>query len=297
MITVSLINMKGGVGKTTLAVNLAWHMHRQGKRVLLVDLDPQFNASQYMMAFERYDAHRKKFGTVADLLVDASKSKVSAADRNDPSKLLRLCVQIERDAKANSYLFLLPSDLALATAVKNPQGVEFRLQKVLDAWSQWFDYVFIDCAPTDTVLTATALMSSDFLLVPMRPDRFSILGYEMIKESVTRFRTDYPDPKRVRDLGVVFTSVSREPDPIELECKAKVKAAAEYAFSTEIHASRTYLRAANEQTAVFDTRYARQLTRQDIDQFVAEMLRRISHLRANPRPQTAALPSPFIAKP
>ena len=52
---ISLLNMKGGVGKTTLAVNLAWHTYsRSKKRVLLVDLDPQFNASQYMMHFQAY---------------------------------------------------------------------------------------------------------------------------------------------------------------------------------------------------------------------------------------------------
>jgi chromosome partitioning protein len=82
---------------------------------------------------------------------------------------------IDRVGKG-AYLFLLPSELELARAVKNPQGVEFRLHKLLQRWERYFDYAFIDCAPTDTVLTATALMAANFVLVPMRPDRFSILG-------------------------------------------------------------------------------------------------------------------------
>ena len=61
---ISLLNMKGGVGKTTLAVNLAWHTFRRNKkRVLLVDLDPQFNASQYMMHYDVYSKHVKTNGT------------------------------------------------------------------------------------------------------------------------------------------------------------------------------------------------------------------------------------------
>ena len=69
--TISLLNMKGGVGKTTLAVNLAWHMYQNGpSNVLLVDLDPQFNATQYIMDYTEFDKHRRSNGTIADLLID-----------------------------------------------------------------------------------------------------------------------------------------------------------------------------------------------------------------------------------
>ena len=58
-ITIALLNMKGGVGKTTLAVNLAWHFHQnEEKNVLLVDLDPQFNATQYVMDFQAFQPQR-----------------------------------------------------------------------------------------------------------------------------------------------------------------------------------------------------------------------------------------------
>ena len=70
-ITISLLNMKGGVGKTTLAVNLAWHIFQSdGKKVLLVDLDPQFNATQYVMDYKSFETHRKNAGTIADLLIE-----------------------------------------------------------------------------------------------------------------------------------------------------------------------------------------------------------------------------------
>ncbi len=73
-VTIALLNMKGGVGKTTLAVNLAWYLHQyEQKNILLIDLDPQFNATQYVMDFKTFQSHRKDAGTIADLLIDQPK--------------------------------------------------------------------------------------------------------------------------------------------------------------------------------------------------------------------------------
>jgi len=66
--------MKGGVGKTTLAVNLAWYIHQnEPANVLLIDLDPQFNATQYVMDYKSFKNHCEKAGTVSDLLIDQPK--------------------------------------------------------------------------------------------------------------------------------------------------------------------------------------------------------------------------------
>ncbi|HKV41500.1 MAG TPA: ParA family protein, partial [Blastocatellia bacterium] len=74
METIALVNMKGGVGKTTLAVNLAWHFHQnEAKNVLLVDLDPQFNATQYVMDYKSFEAHRRTAGTISEFLIDPPK--------------------------------------------------------------------------------------------------------------------------------------------------------------------------------------------------------------------------------
>jgi len=191
---------------------------------------------------------------------------------------ISILAKIEHQKVKKGYLYLLPSELALARAVKNPQGVEFRLQKLLDRWSKYFDYVLIDCAPTDTVLTATALMASNYVLVPIQPDRFSILGYGMMQEVLVNFRSDYPDPKKVVDLGVVFTQVSRKNHPIEKKCKEDVMKAAPYVFKTEIHRSNAYLRAVYEKTPIFDTRFARALTRSEILSLAREMGERIAKI-------------------
>ena len=287
MNTIALLNMKGGVGKTTLAVNLAWSLCRhQSKRVLLIDLDPQFNASQYLMTYEKYDTHRKKYGTAASVLLDTARARLAIASK--PSKEeFSILAPIEYKSQS-SYLFLLPSELELASAVKNPQGVEFRLQKTLSRWEEYFDYAFIDCAPTDTVLTATALMASNYVLVPMKPDRFSVLGYGLMNEVLQTFRGDYPDPSNVQDLGVVFTRVAVPENTIEKECKALVSKSASHVFKTEIRESSSYLRSAHEQSPVFDTRYVRELTKSSITALVAEMNERIRALSLESSPKRIA---------
>ena len=116
-ITISLLNMKGGVGKTTLAVNLAWFMHRQeGLNVLLVDLDPQFNATQYVMDFSQFDAHRKSKGTIADLLLDQPRLDLRAKRvKANPATAL---YNVE---KSGSKKFdLLPAEARLVLSRSHP---------------------------------------------------------------------------------------------------------------------------------------------------------------------------------
>ncbi len=269
MVTISLFNMKGGVGKTTLAVNLGWNLaRRKHQRVLIVDLDPQFNASQYLMDFDTWNNHRNAKGTIAGILLEAAEPRTVS---KNPMQEIFL---VERDKKTGGVLYLLPSDLRLTKAVKNPQGVEFRLARRMELLEEELDYVFIDCPPGDTVLTATALMASDYVLVPIRPDRFSVVGYGTMKEVLKAFRYDYPDPKHVEDLGVVFTQV-RGGNPLEDQAKEEVSSQASYVFNTEIMMSNSYLRSVTAQTPVFDTVYARELTKKTIDSLVAEIETRI----------------------
>lgn len=223
--TISLINMKGGVGKTTLAVNIAWELSRE-HRVLLIDLDPQFNAIQYLMDYEEFDKRRRDAGTVADVLIEPNRDRMALGKKRPRASTLdKHFVTIEESARGK-FLFL-PSELSLSKAVKNPQGVEYKLVKALEKMPKSFDYILIDCAPTDSVLTTTALMASDFILVPMKPDRFSVLGYAQILEVLEDFRETYPDPRNVQDPGVVFTQVKGR-NEIEEQCMGEVAEQAKY---------------------------------------------------------------------
>lgn len=279
-ISISLLNMKGGVGKTTLAVNLAWHLcRRKHQRVLLVDLDPQFNSSQYVMTYDEWQVQQKK-GTIADLLINPGKNtmqlkKKSAKKKKISSKLKKSIFRRESNAQGGC-LDIIPSELALAAAIKSPTGVEYLLQKACDSLEDEYDYIFIDCAPTDSILTDTAFMASDYVLVPMKPDRFSVLGFSHIQAALESFRDKYPDPHKVQDLGVVFTQVSSGGSDIENECMADVGVQADYVFETTIPVSRTYLKSVHKQLPVFATPYCRQLTAASIKNLSAEIDSRIN---------------------
>ena len=274
--TISLLNMKGGVSKTTLAVNLAWHMYQRGHHnVLLIDLDPQFNATQYVMDYTEFDEHRRSKGTIANLLIDQPTLKLRESKKTRRDK----CKTFYNIDKTSKYRFdLLPSELDLAWVVKNPAQMEYKLEKFLSGVRESYDYIIIDCAPTDSVLTTMALTASDYILVPVRPDRFSILGYANLVETIKLFRSNCPDEHNVKELGIVFTQVTGN-SSVEKECmnEIRVEVASQkgYVFTATLDYSTSYIRAVQDQTPIFRTLYARRNSRHAISRIVKEMLGRI----------------------
>lgn len=273
--TISLLNMKGGVGKTTLAFNLAWYLHRkEPSSVLLIDLDPQFNATQCVMDYKTFEDHRKRKGTIADLLIDQPTLSLKAT-KQKKNPMASLYTVSETGGK---YLHLLPAELRLAWAVKNPAQMDFRLEKLLEKLRPIYDYIIIDCAPTDSVLTTMALTASDHLLIPMRPDRFSILGFFNLIETIKTFRANCPDPHAVGVLGIVFTQVMSASE-IERESINEIKAAAlkekTYVFTSSLKYSQSFIRSIKDQTPIFETRYAQQKPRADVGKIAEELKLRI----------------------
>jgi chromosome partitioning protein len=275
-ITIALLNMKGGVGKTTLAVNLAWHMHQnEGANVLLVDLDPQFNATQYVMDFKSFQAHRKKAGTIADLLTDPPKLDLRLKKIKKNPRLALHTI----DSAGGKKFDLLPAELSLAWVVKNPAQMDYRLEKLLSTIRDEYDYVFIDCAPTDSVLTTMALTASDYLLIPMRPDRFSILGFANLTETIKTFRSNCPDPHSVKLLGVVFTQVignSNLENDAMLEVQAAANSEKNYLFSSMLKFSQSFIRSVKDQTPIFETLYAHDKSRKAASKIADELKARIT---------------------
>jgi chromosome partitioning protein len=277
--TIALLNMKGGVGKTTLAVNLAWHLYQnEQKNVLLVDLDPQFNATQYVMDFQAFQKQRKIGGTIADLLVDPPTLNLRLKKVQKNPRLALHTIEKNADGKRFD---LLPAELNLAWVVKNPAQMDYRLEKSLAMFRDDYDYVFIDCAPTDSVLTTMALTSSDYLLIPMRPDRFSILGFANLNETIKIFRSHCPDPHTVQVLGIVFTQVTGT-STVEQEAMNDIQTAAEkegtYLFASQLKYSNSFSRSVKDQTPIFGTGYAQYPTRRAPAKIAEEVKQRIAAL-------------------
>ena len=278
-IRIAMLNMKGGVGKTTLAVNLAWHLFKAGKhRVLLIDLDPQFNASQYLMDYESYANHVATQGTIATLLID--QPDLAIKKKKSKKSIKSSIVKIDEGDQGSVFDFL-PSQLALAHVVKNPAQMDYKLEKLIEPVQDNYDCIIIDCAPTDSVLTTMALNASNFILAPMRPDRFSVLGFANLIDTVNRFRDNASNPNNVRELGIVFTQV-RGDSSVETECMKNVRKEAGrssfYVFDSELGFSNTFIRAVQDQTPVFETKWARDDLKDNVNAIVDELKNRISEL-------------------
>ncbi len=211
---ISFINMKGGVGKTTLAVNVAYglaHVHR--KTVLIVDGDPQFNATQYLLSDDEYLKHinDKKKGTLLDVFVPRRPGPINtvsgSAKPNSKAKMpLSACTHSVFNGGPNrGKLDLMPSTLALMDIETSKRGTENKLNAYLKEKARDYDYVIIDCPPTISIFTQAAILASDKYLVPIKPDPLSVIGLPLLE----RWLEDFTDDAGVEidNVGLVFTLV------------------------------------------------------------------------------------------
>lgn len=265
-IIVALVNMKGGVGKSTLSANLGWFCaYRKNKRVLLVDLDPQFNLSQYVLRPEKYEKHiTEGKPTVLDIFEQITPSAVSGAPRKE-LKPEEVAVNVGKWSDG-SYLELLPSRLELAWTLKNPTDKVQLLNDFLDNVKAKYDLILIDCPPTESVLTTAAYLSSDYILVPVRPEFLSTIGLPLLVRSIKEFRLAHKS-KSVELCGIVFNATGEKTE--HDRSRGFVRKLAEeqgwYVFKNEVTYSDSYVRGSRAARPIFLTDYARSWK---IDDFV-----------------------------
>jgi chromosome partitioning protein len=266
---IAVINMKGGVGKSTLCVNLSWHyaaMRRWAKRVLLVDLDPQFNASQYLLGVSRYeiDVFRANRPTVWDIFEQATRAPgLKASGRNLSDAVLRAVTFV-----TETYIDLIPSQLELSLTLKNPSQKEHLLANFLDTVEDNYDLIIIDCAPTESVLTTAAYLCVESILIPVKPEFLSTIGLPLINQSASDFARLYRKPVGV--AGVCFNHSSNYV-PEAAQSKAEVLGVAAnfgwHVFTEEIPFSRSFPKGAREGSPIFRTSYAHSSVASQVGQF------------------------------
>lgn len=207
-VCVSMINMKGGVGKTILSTQIAWYATVQlDKKVLLIDLDPQANASQSVMSPEPYVAYLNGGGlTVADVFEQFTPTGTTSTSpkKLDPRKVIHNRVEYDD----GSLLHIVPSRLELSFTLRNPTGKETLLPRFVAKIEEDYDLILIDCAPTDSILTDSAYHCSRYILVPIRLEFLASIGFPLLNRSIKAFRMRHED-KVVEVCGLVFNDFSR----------------------------------------------------------------------------------------
>ncbi|MBD2301733.1 ParA family protein [Nostoc sp. FACHB-87] len=217
---IATANMKGGVGKTTLTVNLATCLAKNyGKKVLVLDLDTQISATLSLMSPLDFAKRRKQRLTFRYLIDDVINP--------DPNSKLTINDIIQPQICGLSELSLLPGDIDLydefvVSEMLHKQTVAFGEQNFENVWNRFervlinnilkpvrdeYDFILLDCAPGYNLLTRSALAASDFYILPAKPEPLSVVGIQLLERRIGQLKDSHEHEAKIniKMLGIVFS--------------------------------------------------------------------------------------------
>lgn len=225
---ITIANQKGGVGKTTTAINLAASLAILEKKVLLIDADPQANAS----------------------------SGVGLADTTEEPGLYQCLVdgldprQIIRETETPN-LFLLPSNIDLVGAeleLIQRDRREYVLRGIVNELRHEYDYIFIDCLPSLGLITVNALVAADTVLIPVQCEMFSFEGLAKLKSTIAQIKQNFNPNLQLEGLLIsMYDSRLRLANAIVEEVR---NSSQDYVFETIIHRNSRVAEAPMQHTPV-----------------------------------------------
>lgn len=195
--------MKGGVAKTTLAINLADCLAtRHSSRVLIIDVDPQFNATQCLITPDAYMKHLQQGKDTIVKIFDRKRivpSTVRASKTAPPKDLDKVeIVNIKRN------LDLLPGSLELFRLEMAPgDGRENRLKNYIKTLDGKYDFIVIDTPPTPSIWMTSALIASGYYLIPVKADPLSLTGIDLLRSIIEEKKDNFN--LDIKCAGLVLT--------------------------------------------------------------------------------------------
>lgn len=240
----SCVNLKGGVGKTALAVNFAAYCGSEGHRTLLIDLDPQTNATFSCIEVTEWEDHAAQHGTVADLLGARVHATAEGANK-------QIGDVIRKDVFPG--VDLVPSHLDLFTIDLDMSGTtarETRLRRAVHPIVDDYDIIVCDCPPNLTIPTQNALALSSHYVVPISPDYLSGIGVGLLLRRVGKFSEDMEH--NLEHIGIVVSRVGRPAQHREGNIAALRQTFGALVLDEEIRERVAVAESAARQRSIFD---------------------------------------------
>ena len=220
---IATANMKGGVGKTTITVNIATCLAKNhGKKVLVLDLDSQISATLSLMSpvdFAKRRKQRKTFRYLLDQIINP-----------EPEAKFTIGDIIQSQVCNLTGLNLLPGDIDLydefvVSEMLHNQSVALGEQDFENIWNRFervlirdilkpvrdeYDFILLDCAPGYNLLTRSALATSDFYILPAKPEPLSVVGIQLLERRITQLKESHEHEAKIdiKILGIVFSMSS-----------------------------------------------------------------------------------------
>jgi len=199
-IVVSVLNMKGGVGKTTVSAHVMHLFYRhKGKKVLLVDLDPQFNLTQTLVSRRYYDSQKSQDNTIFTAMEPPPKTDLFdvKVTKTPPPKAWDISPRLQENGRAFIDLVCGDFDLVKYSLIADKgklDKVKTRFLRFISQAKEDYDLVVIDCNPSSSFITQCALHACAHILVPVKAEVYSMLGLELLKKYIEDSPTLHPKP-------------------------------------------------------------------------------------------------------
>jgi chromosome partitioning protein len=268
---VAMMNMKGGVGKSTLTANIGWYAGMEADlRVLLIDLDPQFNLSQYVLGVSRYEALLAEDREGVEAIFRQAGPGVTNPELRD------LIVQVNNWSDG-SCLHLIPAKLELAWSMRFAVEQAHALRDGVAEIRDEYDLIIIDCSPTESILSWSAYFAADYIVVPVRPEFLSTIGLPLLLRSLEQFRRSNRNVPVPEIAGIVFNDTGEKVE--HDRSRNFVRGVADenniYVFENEVSHSESYPAGARVGKPIMWTDNARDWKKSEFRRVAREFLEKV----------------------
>lgn len=266
---ITMMNFKGGVGKTTITMNLGHclEFHQRLRRVLLIDADPQFNLSQYLLGYMKYmHIVNNNTPTLYELLEEGC--------HNIPIRPINDYI-VNVDTYKSGKVDLICSKLELYQSLQASTNSCIQFKNKLLPILEDYDIVLIDCPPTISIISEAAFYLSDYILIPIMPEYLCTIGLPLLYQSVRNFKQKYLN-NSLKILGAVINAedgYSPEGYNAISDIQATCQKYSIPLFQSRILYSRSYPKGARLAEPIFQTPYSRQNTIDNFLNFVSEFIK------------------------